>query len=165
MWPSHFSPRPSFLWVYNPAQAAATRLRTCYHFLVSNQFAEDLRPELRRRSQRVRARIAVEVRTQTRSIRLEKSNTLIVNAHGALILLAMEVETDQLVVVKNIQSGEELLSRVTSTGASFMGKSQVGIEFIKPSPNFWGLPSPPKNWNASGSNPRRHARPEPASKR
>jgi hypothetical protein len=99
----------------------------------------ELRPENRRRSKRVKARIPVVVRFQTadkHSIS-EKTHTMIVNDHGALILLAAPAEIHQIIRVERQDSGEELLCRVTSLGPSFMGKTQVAVEFIMPTPGFW----------------------------
>jgi hypothetical protein len=99
----------------------------------------DLRPENRRRSRRRKARIPVVVRFQDvdkHSIS-ETTHTIIVNDHGALVLLAAPAEIDQIVRLENVDSGEELLCRVTSLGPSFMGKTQVAFEFIMPMPGFW----------------------------
>jgi hypothetical protein len=67
-----------------------------------------------------------------------------INAHGALVLLAGAVEVNEMVVLANDDSGEELLCRVTSLGDTFMGKTQVALEFIMPAPTFWGRAYPPK---------------------
>ncbi len=99
----------------------------------------ELRPENRRRSKRLKARVPVVVRFQTpdkHSIS-EKTHTIIVNNHGALILLAAAVEMQQIIRLENVASGEELLCRVTSLGPSFMGKTQVAVEFVMPMPGFW----------------------------
>ena len=99
----------------------------------------ELRPENRRRSKRLKARVPVVVRFQTpdkHSIS-EKTHTIIVNDHGALILLAASVEMQQIIRVENLVSGEELLCRVTNLGPSFMGKTQVAVELIMPTPGFW----------------------------
>jgi hypothetical protein len=76
----------------------------------------ELRPENRRRSKRVKARIPVVVRFQTSDKQpiSEKTHTITVK-----------------------DSGEELLGRVTSLGASFMGKTRIAVEFIMPTPGFW----------------------------
>jgi hypothetical protein len=71
----------------------------------------------------------------------EVTHTIIVNSHGALILLASEVAVNQIIRIENSNSKEELLCRVTSIGQNFMGKTQVGIEFIYPAPDFWGQAS------------------------
>jgi hypothetical protein len=101
----------------------------------------DTKSQRRRRSQRLKARVPIEVRTQAidKHSVSERSDALIVNAHGGLVLLAMKVQPDQLVIVVNLKTGDELLSRVTSLGPSFMGKTEVGVEFIKPAPDFWGV--------------------------
>jgi hypothetical protein len=68
----------------------------------------------------------------------EKTHTIVVNDHGALILLAAAVKTQQILRVENLTSGEELLCRVASLGPTLMGKTQVAVEFIIPKPGFWG---------------------------
>jgi hypothetical protein len=111
----------------------------------------ETRPENRRRSQRIKVRIAVEVRLQTPGKKSlpEKTQAISVNAHGALVLLATPMAIDQLVVVMNVATKQELLGRVTSLGDSFMGKTQVAIEFILPAPDFWGVTPSPKDWKPS----------------
>jgi hypothetical protein len=48
----------------------------------------------------------------------EKTHTVIVNDHGALILLAAAVKSQQIIRLENLSSGEELLCRVVSLGPS-----------------------------------------------
>lgn len=109
----------------------------------------DVRPELKRRSQRVRARIAITVRVQdSKRGKPEQTQTMIVNAHGALIILGTPVSANQFIIVENPKTQQELLCRVAKIGATFMGKTQVAIEFIKPSPEFWGIAAPPADWGA-----------------
>jgi hypothetical protein len=99
----------------------------------------ELRPENRRRSKRMKVRIPVVVRFQTADKHSvsEKTHTIIVNDHGALILLAAPVEIQQIIRLENQASREELLCRVTTLGPSFMGKTQVAVEFVMPTPGFW----------------------------
>jgi hypothetical protein len=103
-------------------------------------------PELRRRSRRVKAHIQVVVHRHQGQGRTETAGTLVVNAHGALILLAMPVVPGELISLKNVATEEEILARVTSLGTRLLGKTQVGVEFIKPEPNFWKVPDRPENW-------------------
>jgi hypothetical protein len=56
----------------------------------------------------------------------EETHTLIVNAHGALIHLALTVEIGQLLGIKNTQTMEELVCRVVSLGLDQPGKREVG---------------------------------------
>jgi hypothetical protein len=102
----------------------------------------DLRPQNRRRSKRIQIRIPVVVRLRDagKSSVSEKTEAIIVNDHGALILLATATEINQIIRVENPTNGEELLCRVTSRGDTFMGKTQVGVEFIVPTPGFWHIP-------------------------
>lgn len=100
---------------------------------------DDLPPQNRRRSKRVHVRIPVLVRLQDakKNSVEEKTHTIIVNSHGALILLATKVNVQQIIRVENVSTNEELLCRVACLGSSFMGKTQVAIEFIMPAPKFW----------------------------
>jgi hypothetical protein len=108
----------------------------------------DNRPENRRRSQRLRVRIRVVVRAQTakKDAITEEAEALVVNAHGGLLLMATEVKEDQFLTLVNPKTEEELLARITALGPRFMGKTEVGVEFIKPSPGFWGIRSKPEDW-------------------
>jgi hypothetical protein len=108
-------------------------------------------PELsRRRSQRVILALPVIVRTEgapRESSFEEESQTLIVNSHGALVLMASKVAKGQMLHLKNRSTNEEQLCRVASLGPSSGGKTQVGVEFLKPSPDFWHISFPPEDWN------------------
>ena len=53
----------------------------------------------------------------------ETTHTLIVNEHGALILLTASVEVDQIIRLENPKLQEELLCRVTSETIPFEGGS------------------------------------------
>jgi len=96
------------------------------------------RPEKRRRSKRINARIPVLVHLLDRAKRpvTETTHTVVVNAHGALILLATPVDRQAIIRIENSVNGEELLCRVAHVGPTFMGKTQVAVEFIKPSAAF-----------------------------
>jgi hypothetical protein len=108
----------------------------------------------RRRSRRIRVRIRIAVRIHTRDKEMisEETDALVVNAHGGLIILAVDVKKDQFVTIANLKTGEELLARVASVGVRFMGKAQVAIEFIRPAPEFWGIPHP-KDWDSGSRQP------------
>jgi len=92
-----------------------------------------------RRSQRVCLRLPIVVLREGpgTNVASEETHTLIVNAHGALIQLALTVEIGQLLGIKNIQTMEELVCRVVNLGPDQSGKREVGIEFEQPSPRFW----------------------------
>lgn len=104
------------------------------------------KPELRRRSRRIKAHIPVIVHGHKGASKSETAGTLVVNAHGALILLAMAVAPGELLSLRNPATDDEILARVTTVGTRLLGKTQVGVEFIKPEPNFWKVEDRPENW-------------------
>jgi hypothetical protein len=103
----------------------------------------------RRRSQRVILTMPVDVRTEgvPREVSFEEqTHTLIVNLHGALILLAGKVIKGQKLLMKNRATQIEQLCQVASLGSKAEGKTQVGVEFLNPSPDFWQISFPPEDW-------------------
>jgi len=101
-----------------------------------------------RRSQRVCLRLPIVVLREGpgTNVASEETFTLIVNAHGALIQLALTVEIGQLLGIKNMQTLEELVCRVVNLGPDQPGKREVGVEFELPSPRFWRIAFPPADW-------------------
>jgi len=101
-----------------------------------------------RRSQRVCLRLPIVVLREGPGVNVasEETYTLIVNAHGALIHLALTVEIGQLLGIKNVQTMEELVCRVVNLGPDQTGKREVGVEFEQPSPRFWRIAFPPSDW-------------------
>ena len=99
----------------------------------------ELEMRSRRRSKRIQHNTPVMARFQdaNKNSISEKTNTIIVNDHGALILLAAAVQAQQIIRLENLSSGEELLCRVAGLGPTLMGKTQVAVEFITPKPGFW----------------------------
>jgi len=104
-----------------------------------------------RRSQRVVARIRVQVHKQAEgnNVPTENSYTLVVNAHGALILLANKVEPNDPLIVKNVQSGAEQRSRVVRVSEYEGSQYEVSIEFTEPAPRFWNIEFPPSDWKVA----------------
>ena len=101
-----------------------------------------------RRSQRVVARIRVQVRRQTDGdgFMSEVSYTLVVNVHGALIHLVMKVQVNELLSIKHIGSQEERHGRVVRIGKDEASQNEVAIEFTEAAPRFWHIDFPPTDW-------------------
>ena len=101
-----------------------------------------------RRSERVVARVRVQVRRQTDGDALmsEISHTLVVNAHGALIALTMKVQPNELLAIRNWSTAEERQSRVVRVGEEAASQNEVAIEFTEPAPRFWRIDFPPADW-------------------
>lgn len=105
-----------------------------------------------RRSQRVVARVRVKVTLQEQSggTISEDTHTLVVNAHGALLILAMMVRPGDLLTLENWAGRERTQVRVVRLGKKVASKREVAIEFSCPAPRFWHIDFPPADWKAWG---------------
>src|SRR5450759_1852889 len=93
-----------------------------------------------RRSQRAVLRFPVVIQGQSEdgSPCVETSHTLIVNAHGALIVLAMKVHVKQSLVIQNLNTEQEQRCSVVYVGKRTSDNmSEIGVEFAEPAPRFW----------------------------
>jgi len=104
-----------------------------------------------RRSQRVLLSIEVIVAGEraTGTKFAEQTTTVVVNAHGALVLLKEMVRAEQLLRIRNVASGEEQACKVVDQAEITSGKTEVGIEFIEHAPRFWRIAFPPEDWNVN----------------
>ena len=69
----------------------------------------------------------------------EACETVVVNAHGGLLLLKHEVDHGEMLVLTNPETQEELECRVVFLGEPSDRGQRVGVEFLTPAPHFWGL--------------------------
>ncbi len=102
----------------------------------------------RRRSQRVLMQVGIVVRgadTMNRKFE-EETETLSINAHGALILLGAKVASGTKVVIKHMKTQEEQECAVVFLGSTRGGKTEIGFEFSSPRPTFWRVAFPPEDW-------------------
>jgi hypothetical protein len=103
----------------------------------------------RRRSRRVLLSVPVTVSCETPpGIFTEKTQTLVVNAHGSLITLAAKVTQGQTLLIKDASS-EPRRCHVVYIGPTVEGRTQFGVEFDEPAPNFWHITFPPDDWAGS----------------
>ena len=102
----------------------------------------------RRRSQRVLLRLPILIvaRGADNQHVSENAFTTNVNVHGALILTSMRVELGQKILIRNTDTLEEQFFKVIHVTPAAEGKSEVGIEFLKPAPKFWRISFPPDDW-------------------
>src|SRR5258708_5882126 len=68
----------------------------------------------------------------------ETCETVVVNAHGALILLKHEMDNGEMLVLTHPETMEEQECRVVFLGEP-ADRQRVGVEFLTPAPRFWGL--------------------------
>jgi hypothetical protein len=77
----------------------------------------------------------------------EYTETLAINAHGALVLLAARVTSGGVIKLKNVKTEEEQECHVVFLGPVRGGKAEVGLEFTVPRPAFWRVAFPPEDWS------------------
>jgi hypothetical protein len=84
-------------------------------------------------------RVQAQGRAHDRKKFKETCETVVVNAHGALLLLKHEVDDGVMLVITNPETMEELECRVVYRGDLGDKGQRVGIEFLTPAPRFWGV--------------------------
>ena len=104
-----------------------------------------------RRSERIILDVPLVIRgiAADKEIFQEETFTLIVNAHGALLMLGRKVALGQRVLVMNPRNWDECGGKVVYVGPPYAGLARVGIEFTRPAPEFWSVSSPPADWKQS----------------
>ncbi len=101
----------------------------------------------RRRSQRVMLALPITVSGEgLKGACNEDTRTVVVNAHGALINLVTKVAQNQILELKSPANPMKQACRVTYVGPATDGKTQLGIEFTEPAPQFWHIAFPPEDW-------------------
>src|SRR6202044_2656047 len=104
----------------------------------------------RRRSHRVYITMPVIIRGKNGNLSFnEETHTASVSAHGCMVRFAEKVMRGQEVVILNPKTVEELPCTVTFVGQKESGKTEVGLEFIEPSPLFWRMTFPSEDWDPS----------------
>jgi hypothetical protein len=69
----------------------------------------------------------------------EQSETIDANDNGCLLMLASAVSRGQRLFLTNMRNQAEQECRVVYISRRVQGKSRVGVEFLRPSPQFWRL--------------------------
>lgn len=102
-----------------------------------------------RRSQRVCLSVPIMVvkGAPASSQTSEEARTLIVSAHGALIVMRLPAKAGDLLTIRHTKTLEELVCRVVNVGPDQSGKREIGVEFEHPSPRFWRIAFPPADWS------------------
>ena len=94
-----------------------------------------------RRSARAfqRIRVHAQGRTHDRKKLKETCETVVVSAHGGLLLLKHEVDPGEMLVLTNPETQEEQECRIVYLGEPLAKGQRVGVEFLTPAPRFWGV--------------------------
>jgi len=108
-------------------------------------------PSSKRRSQRVVIDIPVTVFGQSPNGKIitESTKTVTVNAHGALVNLTTDIDSQKSALLVHIKTGTEVQCRVAYRKEIRKGQFEIGFEFGSPNPKFWGINFPPEDWNPS----------------
>jgi hypothetical protein len=105
-------------------------------------------PTKDRRSSRVfmRLRVIVAGKDHDRKRFRETCETIVINAHGALLVMSHSLDDDAPLVVTNPFTQEEQECRVVFLGEDAGKGQRVGIEFLTPAPHFWGVEFTQPDW-------------------
>ena len=103
-----------------------------------------------RRSSRVFTRIPVRAtgRDLLGKKFQETSQTIVINAHGGLLYLQAPITLGAQLVLINPVTEEEQECRVVYLGDLSDKGTRIGVEFLSPSPHFWGVDFTPQDWPA-----------------
>ena len=69
----------------------------------------------------------------------ETCETVVVSAHGGLLMLRHEVDNGEVLVITNPETQEEIEGRIVYLGDLCERGQRVAVEFLTPAPHFWGL--------------------------
>ena len=98
-----------------------------------------------RRSERVALKIPLKLTARmpdSRQICIEVQ-TQVVNAHGGLLDMGLEMEPDQRILLNNDHSEELVPATILRIEKSEMGRFSVAFAFDYPVDNFWPVTFPP----------------------
>ena len=111
----------------------------------------------RRRSQRLflQVRVVVEGKLPDRTPFTEEAQTVVVNAHGALIEMGVALEQGQIVTLQNVRTGEKVECAIKLVTPAGIKKFSAAFEFAQPSPDFWRISFPPDDWSGKYPDPKK----------
>jgi len=112
-----------------------------------------------RRSQRILLTVPIVISgiSSNNAVFSERTSTLVVNAHGALIQLREQVTAGQKLRMRNAATNEEISCVVMDINPGNTALPEVGVEFSTPNPHFWRVSFPPADWTPRS--PEAHRRP------
>jgi hypothetical protein len=72
----------------------------------------------------------------------ENTETVDVSSNGGYMAISAPVTYSQRLILTNLQTNEELACRVARIITNEKDVTFVGLEFLQPSPRFWGASGP-----------------------
>jgi hypothetical protein len=95
--------------------------------------------------------VTVLAETRERTPLKEDARTLVVNAHGGLLKLQMELLTGQPLTLVHEKSGKRERAHVVRVEQPTPEYFAVAFEFERPAPDFWPVVFPPDDWGSKPS--------------
>ena len=94
-----------------------------------------------RRSQRIFHKMSLQALGRSHDGRKfrEICETVVVSAHGGLLVLRHEVVHGEILVLVSPETQEEQECRIVYLGDTSERGNRVGVEFLTPAPHFWGI--------------------------
>jgi len=96
----------------------------------------------------LRMRLTVIAEDTARKQQQVEGMTQVVNAHGGLMRIQMELHVGQPMLLVNPQNRVEQKCRVVRIEDTPEGDFAVAFEFDTPNPKFWPIVFPPEDWVA-----------------
>ena len=104
----------------------------------------------RRRSERVVLRVPLQLSAKMpdgKRISIEVYS-LVVNAHGGLLDVGMEMLSGQQVILSNPRNEKVASGKIVRVEASEEGRFSIAFAFEFPAPSFWPISFPPADWSS-----------------
>jgi hypothetical protein len=103
----------------------------------------------KRRSVRVVLRVPISISAMLLNGRrvIIEAQSLVVNAHGGLLDVGMEMVRGQKIQLRNLGTEVVTAGNVLRVENSTEGRFSVAFEFVTPSPQFWPVSFPPDDWS------------------
>ena len=116
---------------------AIDRISACFH----DDAMTELVKTSDRRSQRVFHKTKLQALGRSHEGRKfrEICETVVVSAHGGLLILRHEVVQGEILVLVSPETQEEQECRIVYLGDTGERGIRVGVEFLTPAPHFWGI--------------------------
>jgi len=115
----------------------------------TNKTATTMEERNRRRSERAVLRVPLQLSAKLpdgRRISIA-ARTLVVNAHGGLLDIGMEMLSGQHVILSNPRNEKVASGKILRVEASEEGRFSVAFAFEFPAPSFWPVSFPPADWS------------------
>jgi len=115
----------------------------------TNKAASTREERNRRRSKRVVLRVPLQLSAKMpdgKRISIEV-HSLVVNAHGGLLDVGMEMLRGQQVIVSNPRNDKVASGKIVRAEGSGEGRFTIAFEFEFPAPSFWPVSFPPADWS------------------